>query len=677
MSFVQLEGQMGSIFYGNLRIEILDDDGARVDRLTPHQAPPGLTWRPSRATKSAPALLLGRDEQLDQVRRAIQAQRPIEFNATCGYGKSTLLRYVAASVVTDSIASSCVYLSAGHDDVEDLLGNLVQEFYTADQPVKPTPDQCAQLLGQVRAVIVLDDVVLDPEQVYYVLRVLPGCTLVIGSARPILGRHGSSQTLAGLPDDAALQLVASDLGRPLTSRRLPAVQRLAAAVDGQPLHLRQAAALVREDRLSFATLASKADQDPEVLDRLSISALAERERRALAVLALAAGALLPTELVGVMGDIAQIGETLGLLHRRGLAEQREDRFGLPACKVEGYRRMLLKDLHLTAALRELVGWLAARDPIGADATSAASAALAIIGFAAERGEWPAVVRLVRVVEPILTLAGRWEASRRILEQGLQAATATGDQAAEALFSHQKGTLALCHDELTVAKRLLERALALRERLGDWDGAELTRHNLHLLQPVAPPPPPRRAAQPPRRLVVGIGSALAVVLLVIIGVVKTINSSPTQSRAAPATVPPAASATQPTSPPPPGGPSATGGQPSGPHISVTPVPDICPDTALNQKAPCQMITITSTGSAPLRVGSLDLHGLAATEFQVNNTDCLARPLAPDKSCFVKITFLPKQTGLRTAALIVHQNIPSPDTGTPVGLIGDGISEPTTT
>jgi hypothetical protein len=40
-------------------------------------------------------------------------------------------------------------------------------------------------------------------------------------------------------------------------------------------------------------------------------------------------------------------------------------------------------------------------------------------------------------------------------------------------------------------------------------------------------------------------------------------------------------------------------------------------------------------------------------------------------------LPKQTGLRTAALIVHQNIPSPDTGTPVGLIGDGISEPTTT
>jgi hypothetical protein len=228
---------MSSLLYGNLRIEILDHAGARVDRLTLRQQP-GLTARPMLVRESAPALLVGREEQLDQVRRAVQAQRPIEFNATCGYGKSSLLRYVAASAGTDGIASPCIYLHVGHDDVQAVLQHLVEKFYTADQRVKLTPDQCAQLLGQVRAVVVLDDVLLGPKQIEYVLRVLPGCSLVLSAFRPVLGRHGSSHTLAGLPDDAALQLVASDLGRPLTSLEVPAVQRLAAAVNGQPLHLR-------------------------------------------------------------------------------------------------------------------------------------------------------------------------------------------------------------------------------------------------------------------------------------------------------------------------------------------------------------------------------------------------------------------------------------------------------
>ncbi len=337
---------MSGILYGNLRIDILHDVGARVERTTLRLPPPRLGLRQALSRVKAPALLLGRAEQLDQVRHAIRDQHPIEFTAPCGSGKSSLLRQVAANATTDDIAGSCVYLQAGDHDVEDLLQRLVDELYTADQPIKPTPEQCTQLLGQVQALILLDDVLLDPGQVEQLVHALPGCILVLGSPRPVLGRHGRSQILAGLPDDAALELVTRDLGRPLGNRELPAAKRLVAAVDGQPLHLRQAAALVREDGLSFATLAKKADHEPEVLDRLSVNALAEQERRALAVLALAAGALLPKELVGVMGDIAQIGECLGLLHRRGLADQQDDRFGLPVCKVESYRQMLLKDLHL-------------------------------------------------------------------------------------------------------------------------------------------------------------------------------------------------------------------------------------------------------------------------------------------------------------------------------------------
>jgi hypothetical protein len=115
----------------------------------------------------------------------------------------------------------------------------VARLYISEPPVKLTPEQCAQLLGQLSAIIGMDDVAAGPEAVSY----LRGCGVVIASSRPVLGRHGVSRTLAGLPDETAPALLASELGRPFTSAEEPAAARLVAAVDGQPLHLRQAAAL--------------------------------------------------------------------------------------------------------------------------------------------------------------------------------------------------------------------------------------------------------------------------------------------------------------------------------------------------------------------------------------------------------------------------------------------------
>jgi hypothetical protein len=89
-------------------------------------------------------------------------------------------------------APSCVYLQADTDRVEDLLQHLVARLDTCDRPVKLTPGQCAQLLGQVSAVIAVDDLSAGPEKVGYLLDVLRGCRVVIGSARPVPGRRGTS-----------------------------------------------------------------------------------------------------------------------------------------------------------------------------------------------------------------------------------------------------------------------------------------------------------------------------------------------------------------------------------------------------------------------------------------------------------------------------------------------------
>ncbi len=460
--------------------------------------------------------MLGRERESADARRAIRAGQPIGLHATCGYGKTTLLQHIVASAADDGVAPNCIYLRADGDRIEDLLHDLVTRLYTSARPVKLTAHECALVLAEVSAVVAVDDFSAGPDRVGQLLDALPGCRLVIGSARPVIGRRGSSQDLAGLPDDAALALLAEDLGRPLTSEEIPAATRLTAAVDGQPLHLKQAAALVREGRHTFTSLASKAAGSPATLDRLSVDALAEYERHALAVLALAAGALLPADVVAAIADVADLTESLGSLRRRGLAEQRDDRFGLPVCKAATYREMLLKNLQLGSSARDLGAWLAARGPASRGSQSAADAALSIMDLAAELGDWAVVARLARAAESVLFLAGRWEAWHHVLGRGLEAATEAGDRAAEAFFSHQLGSLAFCQDQLDDAVRLLQHALALREQIGDRAGADLSRHNLELVQPAGPPPPPLPSPPGPgvrRRALLAVASAAATLVLV--------------------------------------------------------------------------------------------------------------------------------------------------------------------
>ncbi len=141
--------------------------------------------------------MLDRDREAADALAAIKAGRPVGFHAACGYGKTTLLRNIAAAAAERGLAPSGIYLRADGDRVGDLLQDLVTRLYVCDQPVKLTPLECTQLLGQVSAVVVVDDLRASPDQVGYFLDVLSGCSLLIGSAQPVLGRRGSHTAWVG------------------------------------------------------------------------------------------------------------------------------------------------------------------------------------------------------------------------------------------------------------------------------------------------------------------------------------------------------------------------------------------------------------------------------------------------------------------------------------------------
>ncbi|MFG3022238.1 hypothetical protein ACGFZQ_27430 [Streptomyces sp. NPDC048254] len=500
---------MNSVVLGNLGVTLTDRHGARVTRLPLRPPGPGLVRLPHGPGAGPPPYLVGRAHQLDLVHRAMRERGAVEFTGPCGTGKTTLLRNAAALGGT--------YTRVGRTELEDLLQDLMRQFY-----VYPGPDgtrlgtqECAQALGNVQGTVVLDDVPYGPQHLAYLRRVLPGCALLTGTDTPALGPLGTSHALPGLTEVPALALLSRELGRFIPDTEQDAVRRLVAAVGGQPLALRQAAALVRFDGRTFADLAARAESDPAVLDELSISAVGPQAKRALAVLTLFGGVLLPAGLLAQLADFAYVAETLETLAARGLAEQREDRFGLPVCKSEPYRRILYRSIGLASAVRSLAAWLASRDPAGEEARGAAEAALGLLGIAAERREWQAVVELVTVLERVLFVQGHWQAWQQTLAQGITAAQAVGDRAAEAYFTHQQGVQHFLHDRTEHARRLLRRALDLRTQLGDTAGAAVTAANLALLEAVPPPPsppaPPRRQ-EPWRRVLTAVAAVVAVLVL---------------------------------------------------------------------------------------------------------------------------------------------------------------------
>jgi hypothetical protein len=498
---------MSTILFGNFRVEVIRHAGARVERATMQVTSPVRRRQPQRPLSPAP-VVYGRNDQVSDARRAIQEGRPIGFHAPCGSGVSTLLRHIAASGFVQDSGVPVVLLRVGRDFAGDVLQRLVDQLYVSDRRIKLTSTELVQLLGQLRAVVILDDLLLNSEKTDYILGALPRCSVVTGSPRAIL--PGISRPLPGLSETAALDLVSRCLARALDGAEQHQARRLITAVHGQPLHLKQAAALVRSGQHTFDELADSAERDPGRLDRLCISRIPEAERTILAVLTMAAGALIPADLITVMSDITDAARRLRGLCHHGLAEQHDDRFGLPICNAARYRDILLEDLQVGSAARQLASWLTTRDLASPDSVAALEAALRLVEFAAEQREWTAVISLIRAVEPILALAGRWEAWHHVLDMGINAAHLIGDTASEALFCHQQGTRTLCQDELDSAQQYLDRARQLREQAGDRAGASVTAANLRLLQPgPAQPASPR----PPRshRTGITIAGILAAVL----------------------------------------------------------------------------------------------------------------------------------------------------------------------
>ncbi|MGI8934240.1 MAG: choice-of-anchor D domain-containing protein [Phormidesmis sp.] len=442
------------------------------------------------------AELLDRQTVLPLVRDALKSLLTVEIYGEAGFGKTALIRHLAhESQVVAGFSAGIVYLSAHGQPSADLLQSLYDIFYEANPPFKPSYGQVQQALKERRALIILNGLTLDKAEMEWLLAALPGCTFVLVSDARFYWQEGEAIALKGLPFPESVKLMQKELGYALSEPEQAAAKTLWTALSGNPLQLRRAAAQARAADQSLVDLtqslqtASAQTISGRSLFQKIVDWLSPDQRHVLALMSAMGGVLLSAEQVQAITRLPKAADILKELTAMRLLESAERSpqgreltggyYQLSADLIESVLPGFDPPSWLSQATEYFTAEVAAQGMLPAKSVDAA---MHLVEWTQRTGRWQESVALIRGLDQTLALGGRWERWQQVLIYGLRAAEQLGDGATQAWSLHQLGTRSLALGEIGRAEAWLGRAVRQRERLGDYAGAAVTRHNLGLIMP---------------------------------------------------------------------------------------------------------------------------------------------------------------------------------------------------
>jgi cell division septation protein DedD len=396
----------------------------------------------------------------------------VNVHGTAGIGKTYVL---LAALGGEDV----VYVDAAGRALDDVLQAVCEELFDFRPPLVLTPERRRHELREVAVEIALDGVRLAPDDAQRLLLEAPHCRYLVSSRRRVL-QQALSVRVAGLPADAAQELIATELRRPLDPGEQVGARRLIEVLGGHPLRLRQAAGLVADTGVGLADLAdSLATEDPvHTLSTLLRAPLELEDRELVEELAAAGGAPLGSARLADIAGNPLASERLAALETRHLVQSHSPRYSLVGALAQAPEDERLDKRREHAAIT-LAEWAERSAP--AAVLEEAPALLELLRWARERGRHLPAQRLARALDRPLALGRRWAAWRATLLEAREAAAASGDAYAESWALHQLGTRAYALGSADESVALLEQALAQREAIGDTAGAAATRHNLEFIR----------------------------------------------------------------------------------------------------------------------------------------------------------------------------------------------------
>ncbi|WP_328438516.1 ATP-binding protein [Streptomyces sp. NBC_00444] len=482
---------------------------AEVDRAAMPPVPPG----PSRP---AP-LLLARQEERERLVRLLARGRSVRLTGAAGSGRTALLDVVAEDCA-DLAPDGVVRLNGNHRTPNDLLHDLFYAVHNAPLH-RPDQDELRELLREVGAVVVLDDIEFGGAALDELLDATPECAFLIGATPDVPAPSADSAVeevfLSGLDRAGGVELLEQAVGRVLTEDEANWAGDLWFESEGLPLRFVQAGALLRQrdglragaeafdefgvfqdapvdapfeagdgHDVPLPSLAEGAAPAALLASRLSESA------RATLRFAVALGGEVPHQahLPALVGD-THADAALGELLSCALVSPVGSRYRLAAgvqtqLEAVGYGDDVPARA-LTAA--QHYAWWAGHPSVTpervcaeADAVLAALGVLAPVTTPPAEGEESVTVQLARTAAPAFAAGLHWSAWERALRYGSEASRLTGEVSEQAYFHHELGILALCAGQLDRARAELEASIGLRGAVADKRGTVAGRRALALV-----------------------------------------------------------------------------------------------------------------------------------------------------------------------------------------------------
>ena len=242
------------------------------------------------------------DRQMDVAAAlsALDAGLAVEMSGEPGIGKTAVLRYLAHHPRAEAFVDGIVYLSARHQTCLDLQQLLFEAFYESDAFCKPTEAEIRRGLQDKQALILLDDAIWRRTNWnrYSILLREPRSLWPRESVA--CGVRCTALVLKGLPAEDAVSLLEREIERALDVTERLAARTLCSAIGGNPLRIRQAAAVIREQGISLDQCFRIITPSPVVNLMASID---EKQRRALLALAALPGAPLLALHVSAIAEV--------------------------------------------------------------------------------------------------------------------------------------------------------------------------------------------------------------------------------------------------------------------------------------------------------------------------------------------------------------------------------------
>ncbi|BBC22289.1 ATP-binding protein [Pseudanabaena sp. ABRG5-3] len=472
--------------------------------------------------------LVGRNKEVEIALNTLPTTEPVEFYGVAGIGKSVLLQYLANHPhISSSFPEVIIYYDVAYKETPlDILQRILQSFYEVEKGYVASEIQVANFLKNKKPLIILDSSGLSKEDKEILINTLPDSSFLFSSHERHFWGNGRSKELSGLDLNASLELVKQTLERELMPLELDDAKKLCNILEGNPRKIFQEVELVRDGKYTFALLAKQSESNKFNRSGLIISVLSQPHRLVLSFLAaIGINVSIGADAVAHIAELSESSAILTDLASQGLVKVVNDRFQIVSDLVNEMQSSIDVSTWITKATQFFTSWTKQHQDLPEIVLQESDVILRVMELSISSGNALEVVELGKVVESAYAISGQWGRWEIVLKWVQEASQIIGDEAIKAFALHQRGTRALCLNQMESAQKYLTQALVIRESIGDQASIGVTKHNLNLILKT-PSGSPKKSSNNNSSLLWKSSIPIFLLVMISFGLLRQTNTTPT-------------------------------------------------------------------------------------------------------------------------------------------------------